>query len=784
MIEAKRPRGGPAGSPSSSEAANSAQNTPETKLTAFSPEELRSGYKAAKNGIVRPNVPPTFALNVFPKASPSGKASNIPAALGSGDPFVSSSAGLNTGRRLIDGPKLSPIASSFIPRGAQQGLYGNGNRQNFGVPASTSSMSVGTSGTGFHGTPPRINIFSGKQGAYDSRTAASASGTPHRSQTSVAGSPRKFVKIGQFSSDVNTSRYLFIGHISTKTSMAELDQFFHRDWFPTLKNLGTNELLLTGSIYVSFGDIRESIQAYAKVKDMRPTWSIDFIATPKYFTKQNMATPGIVFEAQLLISADYGGPVEKFCTTGIGIVIKELLENFGEVMAMALVQDASPLASYRVEFYNVGTAGPVLKNLQGFKIATCTLSVQGFPGGNGAFYPQSSDIQRPFIVDSDDTSLGHGLDALTLSGPSTPYGQGNLNLPGMQGGYGQEMMSTTPFTPYPVAPMSAGRSFAFHRDLSGQQMPAPLNLQKTNYHGPDPGDVSPFSPSFSPYHDYGVPSAVWASYPPGAIGQERAAPMLPPYRSSYYPYQQRLHHKYMARHAEFAPGIHNVVDIERIRQGLDVRTTIMLRNIPNKIDQAMLKDIVDETSRGKYDFMYLRIDFANNCNVGYAFINFEDPFYIIDFMNARAGSRWNRFNSDKIAEVSYATIQGRDCLVQKFRNSSVMLEHPSFRPKIFHTTGPMAGTEDIFPGPDNPSKMRRSVENAEHVGLFAPRAGQNFRDEQRRRRSQFDRGTRLAEMEDAYDDRHDYHGELTPSYRGIPLKYRQSSPYTLGSDEM
>lgn len=66
--------------------------------------------------------------------------------------------------------------------------------------------------------------------------------------------------------------------------------------------------------------------------------------------------------------------------------------------------------------------------------------------------------------------------------------------------------------------------------------------------------------------------------------------------------------------------------------------------------------------------------------------------------------------------------------------------------------------------------MRRSVENAEHVGafpprpyrgecrplihfcsgLFAPRAGQNFRDEQRRRRSQYDRGTRLAEIEDSY----------------------------------
>ena len=65
--------------------------------------------------------------------------------------------------------------------------------------------------------------------------------------------------------------------------------------------------------------------------------------------------------------------------------------------------------------------------------------------------------------------------------------------------------------------------------------------------------------------------------------------------------------------------------------------------------------------------------------------------------------------------------------------------------------------------------MKRSCENAEHVGesmsiiplrpcqsltisagLFTPNAGQHFRDEQRRRRSQYDRGTRLAAMEE-YD---------------------------------
>jgi hypothetical protein len=46
--------------------------------------------------------------------------------------------------------------------------------------------------------------------------------------------------------------------------------------------------------------------------------------------------------------------------------------------------------------------------------------------------------------------------------------------------------------------------------------------------------------------------------------------------------------------------------------------------------------------------------------------------------------------------------------------------------------------------------------------LFAPNAGQHLRDEQRRRRSQFDRGTSLAEREEyGYDD-----GFMHSSYQG------------------
>jgi hypothetical protein len=55
--------------------------------------------------------------------------------------------------------------------------------------------------------------------------------------------------------------------------------------------------------------------------------------------------------------------------------------------------------------------------------------------------------------------------------------------------------------------------------------------------------------------------------------------------------------------------------------GEDNRTTLMIKNIPNKYTQKMLLATIDAEFRGTYDFFYLPIDFKNKCNVGYAFIN-------------------------------------------------------------------------------------------------------------------------------------------------------------------
>merc|ERR1719201_2365948 len=123
-------------------------------------------------------------------------------------------------------------------------------------------------------------------------------------------------------------------------------------------------------------------------------------------------------------------------------------------------------------------------------------------------------------------------------------------------------------------------------------------------------------------------------------------------------------------------------------------TTVMLRNIPNRFTREMVVERLNLTFRGKFDFLYLPIDFANKCNIGYAFINFRDTASCREFMAAFHGVESKEClpgcNSAKVCEVSYARVQGKEENVANLLSSPVLSElqdHEDWKPMLFDVNG-------------------------------------------------------------------------------------------------
>ncbi|CEG45527.1 mei2-like protein [Plasmopara halstedii] len=139
------------------------------------------------------------------------------------------------------------------------------------------------------------------------------------------------------------------------------------------------------------------------------------------------------------------------------------------------------------------------------------------------------------------------------------------------------------------------------------------------------------------------------------------------------------------------------LSIEKVASGTDKRTTLMIRNIPNKYTQQMLLAEINSNHRGNYDFFYLPIDFKNKCNMGYAFINFIEAAHIELFHKNFNGQKWTNFNSEKVCAISYARLQGKQAMVARFQNSSLLDKRESYRPLVFCSSGPNRGQPETFP---------------------------------------------------------------------------------------
>lgn len=140
--------------------------------------------------------------------------------------------------------------------------------------------------------------------------------------------------------------------------------------------------------------------------------------------------------------------------------------------------------------------------------------------------------------------------------------------------YGPETSSSSSYSPHPYS-TPGSRPLACRKDFNEQHTPSSHHIYSQSYVG-GISDQSPFwNSNYSTFLHSGLQSPIWSAFTPGAIGQERGTSTVLRQRQEYYPQQNRGQSKIGGRQShDYASGHHNIVDIDRIRKGIDVRTTV------------------------------------------------------------------------------------------------------------------------------------------------------------------------------------------------------------------
>lgn len=130
---------------------------------------------------------------------------------------------------------------------------------------------------------------------------------------------------------------------------------------------------------------------------------------------------------------------------------------------------------------------------------------------------------------------------------------------------------------------------------------------------------------------------------------------------------------------------------------IDMRSTVMLRHLPNNIPRDMLLALMDSAGfKGCYDFVYMPMDFLKDVSFRYAFVNLVTHEVALRFHRHFQGfSAWPLPCSTKVCDVAWSgPHQGLAAHIERFRSSPVMHEDvpEKYRPVVFS-----AGVRVEFP---------------------------------------------------------------------------------------
>ena len=221
------------GSPNSSEEVESHHGTPATKLSAFSPDDVRTEQKPSMYAARHTNLPPPFTLRPVPvKSSPKGRG-HISSVFYNSDPFTTTSIAKSIAQSFLDAPKLSPIASTFTPIGLRGSLVDDVDVSMSTLHSPTFKVDGTSSIADSHITPLGRSTATSqpelKKLLYSIASNSQVSPTSQSPNSSFGSTSTGFGRMdfGQFSSDANLSRHLMISQVARNTSVEDFDSLFN-----------------------------------------------------------------------------------------------------------------------------------------------------------------------------------------------------------------------------------------------------------------------------------------------------------------------------------------------------------------------------------------------------------------------------------------------------------------------------------------------------------------------------------------------------------------------------
>jgi len=177
----------------------------------------------------------------------------------------------------------------------------------------------------------------------------------------------------------------------------------------------------------------------------------------------------------------------------------------------------------------------------------------------------------------------------------------------------------------------------------------------------------------------------------------------------------------------------NLISNSGQNQDRDV-TTVMIRNVPNQYHRGHFMQELDRLGFcGKYDFVYLPIDRQTQWNVGYAFVNFENPDECdkcMQLMRRHMFKKLHPGQQQRYAQVSVAHLQGIEANLAHFQNTAVFssgsgLLQPWVRPSSMPWSQQqlsIAGTEHF-----QDSSFGHIFDTTQHDGMIQQfEAGPNY----------------------------------------------------------